>query len=416
MEVLEIIRTAFILVCFGFLVTIFIFKKQSRKLNLALFYSFLWTVLSLGIINYLCIYTNLWHFKSEQPLLIAIPLDIYFIWIICWSILPVYFFKGKYLILLSLAFLWIDIACMPYFEKVGIIKLGPYWIIGEFIVLIFVFVPGYLWAKFSLTNKYLGWRVRFQVISMGLILFIALPFLLITYQNKPFALSNNPLINQLIFIIALPSLIAVKDLYTIGKGSPFPLDPTKKLVLIGVYAYIKNPIQWSFTLLFIPISIIYGEPLLMIGFVVSIVYTIGISNNQENTDMRKRFKESWLNYKETVPKWRFLWKPINIPKGTIYFKRDCNQCSELKIWFEQRKATNLVLRYADQHPQKIKQVTYTDYLGNNHNSITGLAHAIEHINLCWASLGWLMRIPIINYLLQKIVNGIGFGPLEQCEY
>lgn len=415
MALQEIIRYGLTLGLFGFLVTIFIFMKQDKKLNLALFYSFLWTTLSLGALNYICVHYNLWRFISEQSLYIAMPLDFYFIWIVCWSVIPVYFFKGKYILIVALIFLWIDILCMPYLENLGILELGPNWLIGEFVLIALVYMPAYLWAKFSLEDKQLAWRVRLQVITMGFILILAVPFLLFTYQSKSFILENNAILNQLIFIIALPSLIAVNDLYSLGKGSPFPLDPTKHLVQIGVYAYIKNPIQWSFTLLFIPLSILYKEPLLLIGLVTAIAYTIGVSNNQENADMTKRFGELWTNYDQNVPKWRFLWKPITIPQGTIYFKQDCNQCIELRAWFVMRKSSNLILKYAHEHPENIKQVTYTDYLGNNHSSVKAMAHAMEHINLGWACLGWLMRLPIINYVLQAIVNAIGFGPLENIE-
>lgn len=418
MELQEIIRYGLTIGCFGFLVTIFIFMKQDKKLNLALFYSFLWTTLSLGVLNYICVHYNLWRFISEHPLYIAMPLDIYFMWIICWSTLPVYFFKGKYVLIIALLLLWLDIICMPYSEKIGILELGGNWLIGEFAMIVLVFAPSYLWAKFSFEDKQLAWRVRLQVISMGLILILVIPFLLLAYQSKTFILENNSIVNQIILIIALPSIIAVKDLYSLGKGSPFPLDPTKNLVQTGVYAYIKNPIQWSFTLLFIPLSILYKEPLLLIGVVSSVAYTIGISTNQENTDMTKRFGSLWTNYNQKVPKWRFLWKPAAIPQGTIYFKEDCNQCSELRAWFFRSKATNLILKHAHEHPKNIQQITYTDYLGNNHSSVIAFAHAMEHINLGWASLGWLMRLPVITYVLQAIVDAIGFGPFdtpENCE-
>ena len=187
------------------------------------------------------------------------------------------------------------------------------------------------------------------------------------------------------------------------------------MVQIGVYAYIKNPIQWSFTLLFIPLSILYKEPLLLIGLVTSIAYTFGVSNILENTAMKKRFGKLWANYNKNIPEWRFLWKPVAIPQGTIYFKQNCNQCSKLKTWFENRKSINLTLKFAHEHDQEIQQATYTDYLGNNHTSVNAIAHAMEHINLGWACLGWLIRLPIINYVVQAIVNTITPEPLENCE-
>ena len=167
MELQEIIRHGLILGCFGFLLTIFIIMKQDRKLNLALFYSFLWSTVSLGILNYICVHYGLWWFISEQSLSIAMPLDIYFIWIICWGVIPVYFFKGKHVLIVALIILWMDILCMPYFENLEIIELGSNWLIGEFAMITIVFLPAYLWAKFSLEAKQLAWRVRLQVITTG---------------------------------------------------------------------------------------------------------------------------------------------------------------------------------------------------------------------------------------------------------
>ena len=411
----EIIRHGFTLGCFSFLLVIFIFKKPQVKLNLALFYSFLWTSFSLAILNYTCIYYNLWEFFSKESLFIGIPLDIYFIWIICWSIIPVYFFEGKHALIIALIFLWLDIICMPYLENFRILKLGDNWLLGEFAMIAIVFLPSYLWAKCSIEDKHLAWRVRLQVLTMSFIFILIVPFLLFTYQSKTFVLANNPIIIQFAFIIVLPSLIAVKDLYSLGKGSPFPLDPTKKLVRIGVYAYIKNPIQWSFTLLFIPLSILYKEPLLLIGVPISIAYTIGVSNPQENSNMTHRYGKQWTIYTKNVPKWYFLWKPVAIPQGTIYFKQDCNECQALKQWFIKHKGINLIIKHAHEHPKNIQQITYTDYLGNNHSSVVAMAHAFEHINVIWASLGWLMCLPPITYLVQTIVDAIGFGPLEDCE-
>jgi hypothetical protein len=195
-----------------------------------------------------------------------------------------------------------------------------------------------------------------------------------------------------------------------GKGTPFPLDATKRMVETGVYAYCKNPIQWSFTLLFIPLAIHYNSYLLSFGFFISLAYVIGVSNPQEYLDMNSRFDIKWDLYKKNVPSWWFLWKPKFIPKGILYFKKDCNQCEQIKQWFEKRPAINLDIRYSKEYnSSELLQATYVHPSGLKFSSVKAIAHGVEHINLAWACLGWLMRFPLVLFVLQTIVDSMEFG-------
>ena len=410
MELSVIIRYSLLGLCFLLLVVLFVIKTPKAKDNWAVFYALLWTIFSLAILNYIAVENNLWYFIDINPLIINMPLDIFFIWIVLWGVLPVYFFKGKHTFILALFIFWLDILLMPELEKLGILKLNDYWIIGDLILVLLVWLPAYLWAKFYYNNTHLKYRSFFQVIIMTLLLSIAIPFIAITYTNATFNLKPfNPYLFQIIFIIALPSLIAVMDLAYKGKGTPFPYDKTSKLVTNGVYAYCKNPIQWSFTLLFIPLSIYYESYLILMGSIISIAYAIGISNPQEYNDMNIRFGEDWTNYKHKVPSWRFSWKPRAMPKGTIYFKKHCNPCEQIKLWFTTKTTQQLDIKFSEEYINSgLLQVTYVDYLGTEHKSIKAIAHALEHINLGYASLGWFMRLPIVSPILQYIIDAMDF--------
>jgi len=52
-------------------------------------------------------------------------------------------------------------------------------------------------------------------------------------------------------------------------------------------------------------------------------------------------------------------------------------------------------------------MTYKGTYGQYNTSVQSFAHALEHINLAWASLGWLIRLPGINQLLQLIIDSMG---------
>ncbi len=417
----EIGRNILVVAALIFLAILGLKKNQDVRLNWAIFYSVLYTSVSLAIINPLCVYFKLWHYNGIENL-INMPWDIYFLWVIIWGIIPVLFLSKRSFLIIVLAMIWIDLLLMPKLAEFNIHVLGSNWLIGEGIMLSLVFAPGYLWAYASYHSKWIGLRALFQIITMSLVFVMGLPYILNAYNLiEEINLYWSGLIFQLFLIITFPSLIAVFDLVTKGRGTPFPYDQTKKIVRTGVYGYCRNPIQWSFTLLFIPLSIYYSSFYLLIGSVVSFAYSFGVSDFQEYPDMEKRFGNNWTHYKGKVPKWYFLWKPKYYPKGTIYFDPFCTPCSQIKQWFIKSKAINLEVIDSTKYPGKgILQVTYVDHEGRTYHSVNAIASAFEHINLAMATLGWFMRMPGINHLLQAIIDTMEFSPTngtneDSCE-
>ena len=409
MEIQWIVRNCLTGITLLFLLYLILRKKQREDMNWAMFYSTLWVLLSLLTVNWICVELGLWSFNKEENLTIFIPFDLLFIWVVMWGILPFFILKGSKLLITAIALLWVDVIFMPYLEVYGIITLEKYWLVGELLMILLVFIPGYLWSKFSFTHKHTGLRSLLQFICVAIIYCLGIPFITLTYfpVTLNFAAWYMPYVVQLGFIIAMPSIAALIDLYVKGNGTPFPYDPTTKLVRTGVYSYIRNPIQWSLTFLFIPLAIFYSSPILLIGVVVSLAYTIGVSNPQEFASMEERFGEEWNKYKVAVPAWSFLWRPITIPVGIIYFKKECHSCSSIRSWFESRQPINLEFVYAEDYEAGIlQQVAYVDYRGQEVSSVKAIANALEHINLGWAVLGWFMRLPGINYVLQNIIDSM----------
>ena len=411
------ILSTILIISLLFLGYIFLIKKQNSKLNWSLFYTSLYIIVALPIVNYICIKLDYWSFSSSNS--INLPFDLYYLWILVWSILPVYFFKGKYIILVILTLFWLDFMLMPELDNLGLVTLNKNWVLGELLLIAFVLTPSYFWAYCSYYNKLTWVRALFQIVVMGLTFLLALPFIMMKYELiESFSIYSSPYIFQLFFIITIPALIAVNDLVIKGKGTPFPFDPTNNIVRTGVYAYCRNPIQWAFTFLFIPLAIYFNSYYLLIGIPISFIYTIGISNPQEFEDMESRFEEKWNQYKLSVPNWRFLWVPKDIPKGIIYFDHNCNQCHKIQQWFLNSKAINLEIKNAtDFTKETILQATYIDENGIEFKSISAIASSLEHINLAYASLGWFIRLPIINFILQSIIDSIDLQNRDnKCNY
>lgn len=129
--------------------------------------------------------------------------------------------------------------------------------------------------------------------------------------------------------------------------------------------------------------------------------------------MQNRYGSSWLHYKNNVPSWLFLWKPKAIPRGVVYFDMNCTPCTRISKWFTKANSINLDIKPALEYPNTpIENVTYVDHTGVTYQSVKAIAHALEHINLAYASLGWFMRFPIITNVLQLIVNSMNINQDE----
>ncbi|MBT5955052.1 hypothetical protein HOG98_10090 [bacterium] len=405
----------FVIAAFIILCIFFLKDKPNSKYNWAIFYSTLYMTVMLFSVNYFCAKLELWSFNYQGNQSSTIPPDLFFIWIVIWGILPFAFFRGRHLVLVSAFLLWIDICTMPILDAISVIKLNPRWILGDISLILTIFVPGYFWAYCSYHNNCLGVRAMLQVITFGIGSIIGIPLLLNIYGRLPnLSFDWSSIEIQLFFIAIFPGLAAVNDLVTKGKGTAFPFDPTKFLVRTGVYAYCKNPIQWSYALSFILLSVYHSSFYFLVGFLVTILFTIGISDPHESKDMTIRFGKDWGIYKLVVPKWMFLWTPNHIPKGVVFFKADCNQCKQIRTWFLKSKPINLDLKFDTDYPgNKLTQVTYIDHNGMEFKSVTAIACCLEHINLAYASLGWFMRFPVINYLLQLIVDSMEFESVKK---
>lgn len=288
------------------------------------------------------------------------------------------------------------------------LELKNNWYIGEVLLILLVFIPSYYWARVFYLDVNTKFRSLFQVITFACFLFLIIPFMMEHYSLINFSeILINSYIIQLIIIVSFPALIAVYDLTILGKGTPFPYDKTKTLVQTGIYAYCRNPIQWSFTFLFFILCYIFSSYYMLIGAIVSVAYSYGISDFQENIDMKKRYSGDWECYKKRTPKWYFQWKAKDIPRGCIYFDYDCFQCNQFMNWFLNSNCQNLDIKLSSEYPSNnILKVTYIDHQKKEFKSVTAIAFAFEHINLAYASLGWFMRFPIINFILQTIVDSL----------
>ena len=89
----------------------------------------------------------------------------------------------------------------------------------------------------------------------------------------------------------------------IGKGTLAPWSPTKKLVILGPYRYVRNPMISGVLMTLLGESIAFGSlgifTWFLLFFIINHIYFI----YSEEPGLTRRFGEEYLIYKKNVPRW-----------------------------------------------------------------------------------------------------------------
>ena len=118
-------------------------------------------------------------------------------------------------------------------------------------------------------------------------------------------------------LIALGTLIISWGYLTfifLGKGTPFHALPPEKLIIKGLYRYVRNPMLVGVLFVF------FGESILFESTVIIIYMILGTSIYHlilvlfEEPQLRKRFGDSYFKYCKNVPRW--------IPRLTPYYEEE----------------------------------------------------------------------------------------------
>jgi len=132
------------------------------------------------------------------------------------------------------------------------------------------------------------------------------------------AFGTTGILRVVIFLIAFVSLslgltLAYRTVSLFiheGEGTPAPWDPPQKLVILGPYRYVRNPMITG------AVFILIGELLFLGSFYILCWACIFFIGNHfwfvffEEKGLEKRFGQSYLEYKKHVPRW--------IPRQTPY--------------------------------------------------------------------------------------------------
>ena len=88
-----------------------------------------------------------------------------------------------------------------------------------------------------------------------------------------------------------------------GVGTPAPVAPTEKLVVGGLYRYVRNPMYLAVAAVILGQAAVFGSWLLVVYALVFGAVVWSFVHWYEEPVLRRRFGEEYEEYLRTVPGW-----------------------------------------------------------------------------------------------------------------
>jgi protein-S-isoprenylcysteine O-methyltransferase Ste14 len=100
-----------------------------------------------------------------------------------------------------------------------------------------------------------------------------------------------------------------------GVGTPAPVAPTKRVVVGGLYRYVRNPMYLAVAATILGQALVLGRPILLLYDTAFCVAVAAFVRWYEEPSLRRRFGEQYEAYRRAVPAWWPRREPWNEGEG-----------------------------------------------------------------------------------------------------
>ncbi len=147
-----------------------------------------------------------------------------------------------------------------------------------------------------------------QITVVWTMILLVLPLIIVRIESKigipQFAFPTQiPLMALLFVLVSSIGVSAAIAMSKIGRGTPLPLDAAPKMVVTGVYGFVRNPMAISGIGQGIVVGIMLGSPLVIAYALTGGVIWQLIYRRLEEDDLEARFGADYLNYRDAVRCW-----------------------------------------------------------------------------------------------------------------
>jgi protein-S-isoprenylcysteine O-methyltransferase Ste14 len=97
-----------------------------------------------------------------------------------------------------------------------------------------------------------------------------------------------------------------------GVGTPAPIAPTQRLVVGGLYRYVRNPMYLAVIAIIVGQALVLGQPVLLAYAAAVGIAMAAFAHGYEEPVLADRFGAQYETYRRAVPAWwprRHPWEP-----------------------------------------------------------------------------------------------------------
>jgi protein-S-isoprenylcysteine O-methyltransferase Ste14 len=391
------------------------FSRPTPRDATAAMVAFLWQLPALLLLHLLATRLGWWRFDATTNQLMGLPIDLWIGWALWWG--PVVAIAQRWipnwgLVAASIA---IDVATMPVLRP--LVVLGPNWLVGEVVAIGLGLYPALLLARLTRADRQAMRRARHHALGWGGYMVLVLPACALAYEGRTLSALCRPPTTALdwallagIAFLFFVGVAATAEFARAGDGTPIPLDPPKRVVGTGPYAFIANPMQVisaAVMLMFAAYARSWAVALVGAMFVVfDTVYATWYNR----AHIAHAMPGDWRDYRGAVGEWRMRWRPhapvdaqvVIAPDGPARWLWD-----RYWPWLSRRLAGNIVVTTtarADFH-----RLTYRlPERGIEDHGLRAAARLLEHGPLPLAVLGWALRVPYLGGALHRLSGLVVF--------
>jgi protein-S-isoprenylcysteine O-methyltransferase Ste14 len=88
-----------------------------------------------------------------------------------------------------------------------------------------------------------------------------------------------------------------------GMGTPAPVAPTQRLVVGGLYRYVRNPMYLAVAATIVGQALVLGRPVLLLYAAGFAVVVSAFVRSYEEPALRRQFGDQYEEYRRSVPGW-----------------------------------------------------------------------------------------------------------------
>jgi len=148
------------------------------------------------------------------------------------------------------------------------------------------------------------WRHLLAVLLLPFMVTLVVPGLVIAGRDADVAAWPLALVGILLIALGLTLVGWTVTLFArVGRGTLAPWDPTSRLVVIGPYRHVRNPMITGVLAILLGETALFASAALLLWFgavfAVNAVYLPLV----EEPGLRRRFGDEYDAYKANVPRW-----------------------------------------------------------------------------------------------------------------